>query len=345
MMEELETLVHVVESGSLTLAAEELSLSQSAVTKRLRRLEIDLGQRLVDRLPTHALPTAAGRVVYRHARRILAEASAMRSDITSLLEPGSGIVRVAAVDTMAVFALPSLLTEFRLEHPHVRVRARVGSVRESADLVLRGEVDLGLCTVPVDDPRLITWPLFFDPVQIVATPEVAHALPDPVTMRDLEGVGVVTYPEGSRFRSYVDSSLEQHGLTLPVSMEFDSHEAVRTMALLGHGVAVVPHSAVSSDVAAGRLVSLHVDRVPAMGRTAVLLVRRDAVLLPSAEAFVARIRKRYPGGATSEATTPAGRARLGTSAVPRGGEPAVPREARPCPGLEDPAPGPRTKPS
>lgn len=295
MLEELETLVHIVETGSLTGTADELSISQSAVTKRLSRLEADLGQRLVDRMPAHAVPTAAGRVVYRHARRILAEVGALRSDIHSLLEPGSGIVRVAAVDTMAVFALPALLTEFRLEHPHVRLRARVGSVRESADLVLRGEADLGLCTVPVDDPRLVTWPLFFDPVEIVATPEVRDSLPDLPTMHDLEGVGVVTYAEGSRFRGYVDSSLEQHGLTLPVTMEFDSHEAVRTMALHGHGVAVVPHSAVAGDLAAGSLVSLHVRRVPAMGRTAALLVRRDAVLLPSAEAFVAKIRARYPG--------------------------------------------------
>lgn len=294
MLEGLQTLVHIVESGSLTHAAEELSLSQSAVTKRLSHLEADLGQRLVDRMPTHAQPTAAGRIVYRHARRILAEVGAMRSDMASLLEPGSGVVRVAAVDTMAVFALPTLLTEFRVEHPHVRLRARVGSVRESADLVLRGEADLGLCTVPVDDPRLVTWPLFFDPVEIVATPAIACTLPSPVTMRELESVGVVTYPEGSRFRSYVDSSLEQHGLTLPVTMEFDSHEAVRTMALYSHGVAVVPRSAVADDLAAGRLVPLHVENVPAMGRTAALLVRRDAVLRPSAEAFVAKIRSRYP---------------------------------------------------
>lgn len=297
LLEHLMTFARVVETGSVTQAAQELGLSQPAVTKRMARLEEDLAARLLDRRSDRVTPTAAGELVYRHARRLGDGVQAMLEELRALDAPGRGELRLAAVDTMVLFTLPPLLAEYRRLQPGVAVRVRIGSIQETVDLVLRAEVDVGMATVPVEDPRLYVRPLFWDPVVVVAAPEVAAALGPDVRPADLAGVGVVTYAAGSRFRAYVDALLAQEDIELPVTMEFDNHEAVRVMALLGYGAALVPETVVEADLADGRLRRVAVAGLPVMGRTSALLYRRDTPPLAAAARFVELVTERYKGQA------------------------------------------------
>lgn len=296
LLEHLVTFARVVETNSVTQAAQELGLSQPAVTKRLSRLEAELGQRLLERRRDRVAPTAAGEVVYRHARRLRDGVLALRADVLALTEPGRGELRLAAVDTMVVHTLPALLSAFQRREPAVAVRARIGSIQETVDLVLRGEVDVGLTTVPVDDPRLVGRPLFRDPVVVAAVPELAQGLARPLELAALASLGIVTYASGSRFRAYVDGALAERGVALAPVMEFDSHEGVRVMASLGYGVALAPESVVRDDLDHGRLVRVEVHDLPALGRTTTLLYRRDVALLAAPASFVAMVLERYRDG-------------------------------------------------
>lgn len=297
LLEHLLTFARVVETGSATQAAQELGLSQPAVTKRLSRLEQELGHRLLERRSDRLTPTRAGEIVYLYARRLGDGAAAMRADLVALSEPGRGELRLAAVDTMVVYTLPALLAEYRRREPLVGVHVRIGTIQETVDLVLRGEADVGLTTVPVDDPRLVGHALFWDPVIVAAVPDLARSLPSPLGPEDLASTGVVTYAAGSRFRAYVDAVLAEHGVALRPVMEFDSHEAVRVMAALGYGAALVPETVVHEDLVSGRLVRLELAGLPAMGRTTTLLYRRDVPLLPAPGRFAELVRAHYAGAA------------------------------------------------
>lgn len=301
LLEHLLTFARVVETGSATQAAQELGLSQPAVTKRLSRLEQELGHRLLERRSDRLSPTAAGEIVYRHARRLSDGVNALEADLVALGEPGRGELRLAAVDTMVLYTLPALLAEYRRRDPLVAVHVRIGSIQETVELVLRGEADAGLTTVPVDDPRLVGRPLFWDPVIAAAVPELARTLPAPLGPGDLAALGLVTYAAGSRFRAYVDAVLAEHGVALRPVMEFDSHEAVRVMATLGYGAALVPETVVHEDLASGRLVRLELDPgLPAMGRTTTLLYRRDVALLPAPARFAEMVLKHYAAAGLAE---------------------------------------------
>jgi DNA-binding transcriptional LysR family regulator len=295
LLEHLLTFARVVETGSVTLAAQEMGLSQPAVTKRLSRLETDLGQRLLERRSDRLVPTPAGELAYRHARRLADAVQALKADLVALSEPGRGELRLAAVDTMVLYTLPALLAEYRRREPLVAVHVRIGSIQETVELVLRGEADAGLTTVPIDDPRLVGHPLFWDPVIVAAVPELARTLPQPLGPMDLATMGLVTYAAGSRFRAYVDAVLAEHGVAVSPVMEFDSHEAVRVMATLGYGAALVPETVVREDLASGRLVRLELADLPPMGRTTTLLYRRDVELLPAPAHFAAMVRAHYAG--------------------------------------------------
>lgn len=300
LLELLVTFVRVVETGSVTQAAQDLRLSQPAVTKRLARLEGELGHRLLERGSDRVIPTAAGELVYRHARRLADGVQHLRADLQALAAPGRGELRLAAVDTMVLYTLPALLAEYRRRYPLVAVHVRIGSIQETVDLVLRAEADVGLVTVPVEEPRLVAHPLFWDPVVVAAAPEVAEGLPSPLGLEELARAGVITYAAGSRFRTYVDAALAERGVRLEASMEFDNHEAVRVMALLGYGAALVPETVVRQDLASGRLRRLEVRGMPPLGRMTTLLYRRDAPLVAPAAQFARLARERYADAGAGE---------------------------------------------
>lgn len=294
LLQQLITFCRVVEAGSFTRAAELLNLTQPAVTRQVAALEAEFGEPLLDRQGRHFRLTRAGEIVYAHARRAVALVDSARRQVEALNHPEQGQVSIACVTTTGLFTLPGLLAAFTRQYPAVRVRVWSGKIAAVMDRVLDGESDLGLVTMPVTHPRLESVPLFQDRVVLVASPARAADLPQPLTLLDLAGLEMIAYQAPSRFRTLIEAQLESVGIYPQVAMEFDSHEAVKTMVLLGYGVAMVPESTVRSELEAGTLVELRVEGLPAMHRTTCMLLRRDPHPRPRAvENFIRLVQERY----------------------------------------------------
>lgn len=290
LLQQLTTLVRVAEAGSFTRAAAELSLSQPSITKQIAALEQELGATLIDRSGRTLHLTPAGEVALDVARRVIADVNRLREAIDALMSPDRGQVSIACVTSIGLFTLPPLLAEFTHGHPHVRVKVMTGNIQECIDLLLAGQADLGLITTPIVHHRLEAVPLFKDRVLLVAAPKLADGFPRPLSIARLGELGLLAYKAPSRFRSYVDEVLGQHGIRLNVAMEFNSHEAVKTMVRLGLGAAMLPESAVREDIAEGALVEIPVAGLPEMSRTTCLILRRDAQRSRAAESFIELVR-------------------------------------------------------
>ena len=285
-MQHLITFARVVELGSFTRAGDLLSLSQPAVTRQVAALEQEFGVPLIERGGRGIAVTPAGQLVYTYARRIMSQLERVKLDILSLSHPERGQVSVAAVTTVGLFTLPQLLAEFRRRYPLVRFQVWSGRTNGVLDRLLEGNADVGLLSAPIEHPRLECIRLFDDPVVLVAAPSVARVLPDPLPLEGLAGLDMILYEAPSRFRTLVDASLEQAGAYVHIAMEFDSHEAVRSAALAGYGVGVVPFEAVQQEISAGTLVRLRVAGLPEITRTTCLVQRRGTSPLPAVDNFV-----------------------------------------------------------
>ena len=302
LLQQLIAFSRVAEEGSFTRAADLLNISQPAVTRQVARLEAELGVPLIERSGRSFHLTRAGEVVYVYAREISALVSRCRDEVTALSQPGRGQVSIGCVTTVGLFTLPELIVDFRRLYPDVQIRVWSGRVDGVLDRVLNGTADLGLTSSPVMHQRLISVPLFDDPVIPIAAPSVAQALPKPVPLAMLADVDMILYQEPSRFRTLVDASLEQVGVYPRVAMEFDSHEAVRMAVTLGYGIALVPREAVTADLQSGALVRLDVDGLPPISRTTSLILRRrDPGRPPAVLNLIRRILERY-GQHSNDAT-------------------------------------------
>lgn len=294
LLQQLETFSRVIDEGSFTRAAELLSLSQPAVTRQVAALEAEFGVVLVERHGRSLHLTPAGEIVFNHARELIALVERCREEVAALSHPEKGQVSVACVTTVGLFTLPGLILDYKRLYPDVHLRVWSGRVAGVLDRLLDGSADVGLLSSPMKHPQLVSMPLFDDPVIPVAAPGVAARLPNPIPLELLTSLDMILYQAPSRFRTQVDAALEHVGVYARVTMEFDSHEAVRTAVSLGYGIALVPQEAVTADLEAGSLVRLRIDGMPPITRTTSLVLRqRDIGRLPAVANFVRMIIARY----------------------------------------------------
>lgn len=293
LLEQLATFSRVVEVGSFTKAAELLSLSQPSVTRQVALLEREFGAPLIERTGRRLLVTAAGQIVHEHARSVAALLDRAREDVASLADSEHGQISVAAAATVGLSTLPTLLQSYRSLHPHVEFRLWSGRTDGVLDRLLAGHTDLGLVSAAIVHPRLECVPLFDDPVVLVAAPEVARSVVQPLPLDQLPTLKLILYESPSRFRTLIEAAFTQAGAYPTVTMEFDSHEAVRSAALAGWGVAIMPLEGVQTEIEKGHLVRLIIEELPPIYRTICLVRRRGAPSLPSVENFVRLVLDRY----------------------------------------------------
>ncbi|MBP2016772.1 DNA-binding transcriptional LysR family regulator [Symbiobacterium terraclitae] len=293
LLQHLITFCRVVEEGSFTRAAQVQNLTQPSVTKQVGALEDHLQVQLFTRQGKQVHLTPAGELVYDYARQVIHLVAQCEAAVQELRSPGSGSVTVGCVHTIGLFTLPDLLAAFVREHPRVKINVRTGNNRETVAMLLHGEVDLGLITTPQVHERIDVIPLFEDPLVAVASPSFAADLPPVLGNADLARLPFIGYVRGARFRNTIDQILEEMGIQPKFVMEFDNHEAIKTMVGLGFGVALEPVSAVQRELDGGQLVRLNVPGLPRSSRTTSLILRRGERRSAAVNAFLALLERRY----------------------------------------------------
>jgi DNA-binding transcriptional LysR family regulator len=280
----LEYFVAVARHGSFTRAAEELWLTQSALSQQVRRLEAELGVALLRRTPRGAELTPAGEELLPRAEAILAEVAHARADLDRHAGVTRGRVRVAAT-TMDTPRLPAALAAFHREHPGLQIALRHAPAAEIAALVASGAADVGVASPHGDPPPGVeAIPLAEQPLRVLLPP--GDELDGAIAMGDLRGRAFILAEPGTALRETVMAACQAAGFSPVPLFEVSDPGTVRFLAHAGLGVSVVPASWLEQpgpDVAVAELaepaprhrVALF---VPAGRETPVGLLLREALL-------------------------------------------------------------------
>jgi DNA-binding transcriptional LysR family regulator len=274
----------VLEHGSFSAAGRELGMTQPAVSNHLHALEERFGVTLLTRgRPMRATP--AGESLAGHARRVLAEISALETEMARHAGPRGHLV-VGASSTPGELLLPGLAAVFSARYPEVALDVRVADTEVTVAALLEREVEVAVVGRAVENPRLVGHVIGQDelvPV-VAATDGLAVRLNDEsMPVEDLAGRAFVLREEGSATRQTVEEGLRAAGIEVRVAMELGSNAAVAGAVAAGAGVGVVPARTIASQPV---LRPLNV-RGLRIRRPFVLVVERDRTLSPAAEAFAA----------------------------------------------------------
>lgn len=253
----LVTFCAVVDRGSFSAAAEDLGISQPAVSAQIRSLEERLGQRLLDRTGRVTL-TEAGQVLETYARRIIELEADLERAMGEVGDRIAGRLVVGSSTGPGEILLPRLLADFRAEHPDVTVSLVVHDTQTICDRVLDGELEIGIVGAARPQRGLEFTPFLRDELVLIAPPDHPLAGSGAITLADLAVTPLVVQQRGSGVRAVVEEALRAagHRLPEPVAMELGLQQSAKAAVLDGLGVTVISKLAVSREVADGRLVAI-----------------------------------------------------------------------------------------
>lgn len=241
-LKSMRQMISVANHGHMTRAAEELGVTQPALSAALRKLEDELGTELFHRTGHGVEPTEAGRVFIEHAKITLRAASQTTEAVRSLVGLETGSIRVGAGATATGYLLPGAIQAVRKKHPGLRFSIREAGSAQVAQGVLSGELDLGVVTLPIEHPRgdeLMVVKEISDELMLIV-PE-GHGLHGRKTFRweALAGEAVIAFEAGSAVRKLIDQAAGSHGVSLEVVMELRSIESIVQMVRAKIGVGFV----------------------------------------------------------------------------------------------------------
>jgi len=280
---DLAAFVLAVETGSLSAAAEELELTQSAVTKRIASLERRLATRLLQRGRFGVRATEAGQLLYPEAKQALA-ALRHAANVVATHSAQAPALQLAASHTIGEFLLPGWIAGFRLTQPDPqRARVEVTNSRRVISLVREGGVEIGFVESRHPLGELVELAVGRDEIVCVVAASHPWARRTSVPARALLSDGYVARERGSGTRAVASAALQEVGIELRPTFEVASTQGLKR-AVLDGGFTLISRLAVEAEERSGTLRALRVSGVD-LSRSLRAVRLRRAAISPAAQRF------------------------------------------------------------
>jgi DNA-binding transcriptional LysR family regulator len=248
--DQLKTFLEVWRQKSFSRAAEKLRITQPAVSAQIRSLEREVGERLFDRKGGKVTFTAAGRVFEPFAENALATQRHMLLMVAEQRHSARGEIAISAHESTSLYVLPEVFAEFKQHYPKVGLRIIRSERSSTLEALLNREVDFGVVSLPVKDPRFV--------VEVIHRDELVLAVPKghPLTaMAKAEPADVVKHsfllPKQGRQRDLLLNIFRMNEIYPKKVMEVESAELMKRFVIAGLGIGFLPNVNITSEVASG----------------------------------------------------------------------------------------------
>jgi DNA-binding transcriptional LysR family regulator len=255
----LQVFYTVAKQLSFTKAAEQLFMTQPAVTFQVKQLEEHFNTRLFDRQHGRIALTPVGRVVLEYAERILGLSEEMDTRVGDLTGALAGPLLLGASTTIAEYILPQILGEFKARHPEVQAHMSVANSETIVNRVADHTIDVGLIESPTFLPSLENQVCCDDELVVICAPDHPLAKRNTIRAQDVAAVPMVRREPGSGTREFTDNYFRQCGVPpddLNLVMELGSPEAMKGVVETGIAIAIVSRATIAKELKLETLVAI-----------------------------------------------------------------------------------------
>ena len=248
----------VSEVGSISRAAAELLITQPAVSKQIKALEDELGEKLFDRIGKKVFLTHAGEMLYTHAGRILRSVDEAKTAVRDISAECSGELIIGVSDHISIHRLPDVLKSYITAFPKVDLKLRCHRSETILEMVGKNLVDLGVITLPKSAYNMVTIKIWEDPMSLVFVK--GHPLESfqPVKLKDAADYGMILNEPDTETRRMIDNAFSAKKLMPNVTMEVAYIETIKGLVKTGLGISILPEKSVESEVKSGELGKAHI---------------------------------------------------------------------------------------
>lgn len=277
----LEAFVAVVETGSFSEAAEQIHLTQPAVSKRIALLEEQLDCRLFDRISRTINLTEAGAALLPRARSLLQDLHATRQHIRDLSGTVSGNLRLAISHHIGLHRLPPVLKAFANAHADVTLEIDFMDSEVAYEAVRQGHFELAVITLaPEDHPKILATPIWTDPLRLVSAPDHPLTGIAKLTVAKLSAYPAILPGLNTYTGRMIKQFFEQSGKQLNATMATNYLETIKMMVAVGLGWSMLPATMLDTGIVALDCRQLSIERQ--LG----LIHHRDKTLSNASGAFI-----------------------------------------------------------
>jgi DNA-binding transcriptional LysR family regulator len=279
----IQAFVLVAELGGFSKAAHQLHLTQTALTRRIQKLEAHLGVRLLDRTTRSVRLTAVGRDFLPQARRLVDETTSAVGRLKDMSRLGKGNITIASIPTMAHHTLPAVIRTYAREHPGNRIRIIESNASEVCRAVLHDQAEFGITIQLERHAELVEEAILREPFMFFCRDEHPLAARKAVAWKDLGEADLILVGGLSGNRALLDHQLARKRLRLNGTYEVEHLSTAIGLVSAGVGTAILPRSTIQEGT------NPRVRRIPlvapVISRTIVLIRRRGASLSPATQRF------------------------------------------------------------
>ncbi len=244
---------------SFTKAADQLHMTQPAVTFQIRQLEEQFDTRLFDRAHNRVSLTDAGERAFEYAENIFEQYSEMENAIREITGDISGSLVIGASTTVAEYMLPALLGDFKQQNPDVKMRLQVGNTEGIVSMVENNTIDLGVVEGPINNKHLQVEVCRKDQLVAVVAPGHPLANRKKVSLADMMKHPFICRETGSGTREVISEKLRSAGLdrqAVSNTLELGSPESIKGAVEAGMGVSILSSVSVIKEIELGTLVAI-----------------------------------------------------------------------------------------
>ena len=251
----------VAQTGNFTNAANQLYLSQPAVSIQVKQLEQQVGLALFEHVSGKLMLTAAGKILLNSAQKINYQLQELEQNLTDLLGLKSGHLELAVVSTANAFST-KLLADFVKHYPGVTFSLNVCNRNEIVNLLKLGNIDLAIMGYPPEKLKALAVQIMANPLLIVAPANHHLTTKKRILLSDLSNEPFVVRETGSGTRHVLTGMFSKANITFSPRLVFSSAEAIKDAVLAGLGLALVSKFTINQELTKKSLVALPVIDTP-----------------------------------------------------------------------------------
>jgi len=281
--------IAVAEHGSIRLASERLNISQSAISRRIQALEMEIGAPLFERHSKGVVLTRHGAILLASVKDVVADDLELSEEMEAIRQARTGHVRIAAIESVLPNLLPNILDQYLQSNPNITFDITIASSSTIVSMMRNGDADIGVTFSPARHPELRSHFKSSEPLLAVFPAAHPLAAKSIVTVADVLEFPIAVPMPGSAMRTLFDRACASAGLEMRPVMETNSLELLHNFVITGAGVTVLLRHTVQSSIEAGILQARRF-REPILQGSLDVIVLRDRPLPPAAKLLLALLK-------------------------------------------------------
>jgi len=257
-LNQLKIFYMAAKRGNLSKAAEDLFITQPAVTKGIQRLQKHYDIRLMEHFGKKMVLTNAGEALYKIAEKIFELEKHAEENIREFKQRKKGRIRIQASESFGAYYLPSIMNPFSKAHPLIKISVNILPTEHVVQNIADLECDIGFISYPIEHEKVRIREILEDQLVFILPPDHPICRHKHLRPQDLEGNPMIVHEKKSTPHRVLHEFIEKNKIAVTSSLELSSNRAIKLAVENGLGIALINRKVADEEIQSGRLTAIPV---------------------------------------------------------------------------------------